>query len=440
MKPKKFLFVGMLLALVVFTSACSAANPGSSPSASSTGAPSTGTSSPVLESNTSVSPTPTSGQATVRGTIALWHSWDETQVPALVQTIADFQALYPDVQFDVLYVPLEDLQARFETAVSEGGGPTILLGPAEWGPSLYDQGTIADLTALVSSDLRDSLNQAALGSGEYDGALISLPQAIRGVVLFRNQRIIAEAPSSFDNFITLARTATQGDFVGAVLERSFFYSGANLDGVGGKLMDANGNPAFNNEKGLEWLDLLSAYNQVGPTEFLNDNDLEQFKTGKVGFIIDGTWNMASLGDAIGPEFLTIDPWPSYQNGYMSGYVQSENLFLSAKAEGETKAAAWKFMEYFLSPPAQQKLAESGHIPAITALDVKDPLMAQAMKALAGGTTYPTLPQMSVYTTPLNSALRSVFEQGVAPQEALQTAAEAIQQALQGFSATPSSAP
>jgi maltose-binding protein MalE len=438
MNRKTLLLSGALLALFTWVTACSSVNPTPGP----VGTEILNTPSATQENNAANEPAPTAtpDQALIRGTITLWHSWDETQVPALVQTIADFQALYPDVQFDVLYVPVEDLQARFETATSEGGGPTILIGPAEWGPSLYDQGTLANLADLASSDLLDSLNQAALGSGEYDGALISLPQTIRGVVLFRNQRIIAEPPASFNNLITLARTATQGDFIGAVLERSFFYSGANLNGIGGTLMDTNGNPAFNNDKGLEWVDLLQAYNQVGPTEFLNDNDLERFKTGKVGFVIDGTWNMSSLADAIGPDFLTIDPWPSYQNGYMSGYVQSENLFLSSKAEGNSKAAAWKFIEYFLSSPSQAKLAESGHIPAITEVDVKDPLMAQAMKALAGGTTYPTLPQMSVYTTPLNSALKSIFDDGVAPQDALQSAADTIQQALQESSATPSPAP
>ena len=436
MKRRKIFLAAVLLVLFILGTACSSANPTPAPAKTETsGAPSV-----TQEVSVAGTLTPTPGQALVQGTITLWHSWDETQVPALVQTIADFQALYPDVQFDVLYVPVEDLKARFETATSEGGGPTILLGPAEWGPSLYDQGTVADLTDLASPDLLDSLNQAALGSGEYNGALISLPQAIRGVVLFRNQRIIAEPPASFNNFITLAQTATQGDFIGAVLERSFFYSGANLEGIGGKLMDANGDPAFNDEKGLEWVDLLRAYDQVGPTEFLNDNDLDRFKTGKVGFVIDGTWNMRSLADAIGPQFLTIDPWPSYQNGYLSGYVQSENFFISAKAEGDNKTATWKFIQYFLSPSAQSKLAEFGHIPAVASLDVTDPLMAQAMKALAGGTTYPTLPQMSAYTTPLNSALKSIFEDGVAPQDALQTAADTIQQVLHESPATPSPAP
>jgi arabinogalactan oligomer / maltooligosaccharide transport system substrate-binding protein len=436
MKRKILFIAAVLLSLIFFGAACSTANPTPAPSGTETlSAPSA-----TLEASTAGTLTPTPAQALIRGTITLWHSWGETQAPALVQTIADFQALYPDVQFDVLYVPVEDLQARFQTATSEGGGPTILLGPAEWGPSLYDQGAIADLTGLASPDLLDSLNQAALGSGEYNGALISLPQAIRGVVLFRNQRIIAEPPASFSNFITLAQTATQGDFIGAVLERSFFYSGANLNGIGGELMDANGAPAFNDEKGLEWVDLLRAYDQVGPTEFLNDNDLDRFKTGKVGFVIDGTWNMRSLADAIGPQFLTIDPWPSFQNGYLSGYVQSENLFLSSKSEGDDKTAAWKFIEYFLSPTAQAKLAEFGHIPAITALNVTDPLMTQAMTALAGGTTYPTSPNMSAYTTSLNSALKSIFEDGVSPQDALKTAADTIQQSLQDSSATPSPAP
>ena len=59
----------------------------------------------------------------MQGTVSLWHSWDEQQVPALLELIAAFQETHPGVLFDVLYVPAEDMQARYEAAVRDGDRP-----------------------------------------------------------------------------------------------------------------------------------------------------------------------------------------------------------------------------------------------------------------------------------------------------------------------------
>ncbi len=66
--------------------------------------------------------------------------------PVLAQIIKNFQAIYPDVLFDVLYVPVDNLQARYIQDTEEGIGPTLLMGPAEWGPALFESGLVTDLS------------------------------------------------------------------------------------------------------------------------------------------------------------------------------------------------------------------------------------------------------------------------------------------------------
>jgi len=61
----------------------------------------------------------------VTGTITLWQSWKEEEIAVLNKVIAAFQETNPDVQFDVLYVPFDDLRGKFETAAATGGGPTV---------------------------------------------------------------------------------------------------------------------------------------------------------------------------------------------------------------------------------------------------------------------------------------------------------------------------
>ncbi|MBC8447660.1 MAG: extracellular solute-binding protein [Chloroflexi bacterium] len=372
-------------------------------------------------------------EETVAGTVSLWQSWKENEIESLNAVIAAFQEKYPDVQFDVLYVPFDDLRGKFETAVATGGGPSVLVGAADWGPALFDAELVADVRGFTSAPFLASINEAALGAVEYKGALIGLPQTIKGVVMYRNTSIIPEAPATYEDLVAAAQAATAGDVVGADLEYGFFFAAAHLDGVGGALMDKNGDPLFNDEKGVEWLNLLNSFKDAGPTEYYTDNDVNLFKAGKAGVIIDGTWNMAGLAEAIGAENLAVDPWPAYGDGHLSGYAQTENIYMSANAAGDDQMAAWKFMEFFLSPEAQALLADptkAGHIPAVAGVEVADPLMLQATEAFAAGAAFPVIPEMGAYWGPMDTALKSVFDEGMDPAEVLQTAFESITAAIE----------
>ncbi|MBO9370372.1 MAG: extracellular solute-binding protein, partial [Chloroflexi bacterium] len=365
---------------------------------------------------------------TLKGTVSLWHAWKESEIASLNEVIAAFQAEYPDVKFDILYVPFDDLRGKYETAASTGGGPALLIGAADWGPAFYDAGLVADLTPYLTPDFLATINEAALGAVQYKGALIGLPQTIKGVVMYRNKAIIPQAPKTWEELVAAAKAATQGDVIGANLEYGFFFSAAHLHGIGGKLMEPNGDPAFNNEKGVEWVNLLVSFKDAGPTEYYTDNDVNLFKAGKVGIIIDGTWNLGGLAEAIGADNLAVDPWPAYKDGHLSGYVQTENIYLNANVTGDDQKAALAFIQFFLSPKAQALLADptkAAHIPAIKGVEVADPLLKQAVEAFALGTAFPVIPEMGAYWGPMDTALKSVFDEGADPAAALQQAYDSI---------------
>jgi maltose-binding protein MalE len=366
------------------------------------------------------------------GTVSIWHSWRETEIETLVEVIQEFKKVHAEVEFDVLYVPFEDLRPRFEKAAQQGGGPSLLLGPAEWGPAFYDTGLVTDLTDLIEPVLPPRLNQAAIGAAKYGEALIGLPYSIQGVVLYRNRTIIARSPDTFEDLVSLARDATKGDTVGAVLERSFFYSAAHLEGIGGRLMEIDGSPAFSAEDyhhSLAWIELLRSFEQAGPTDYATDTDLNLFKEGRVGFIVASTWNLADLVETLGANTLSIDPWPFYQDGQLSGYVQSRNLYLNAYVDGDDEEASIEFAQFFLSREVQAMLAEVGFIPAASGVQVKDLLVEKAMVALSTGTTYPVIPRMALYSAPMDGALRAIFNEGIPPADALQRAHDEIREAL-----------
>jgi len=369
-------------------------------------------------------PTPPPTQApAAKGKITLWHAWKEAEITALNEVIKAFQAKYPDVAVEVLYVPFDDLRGKYETAAATGSGPTVLIGASDWGPALYDAKLVANVADVLSDALKGTISPAALGAVQYKGAVIGLPQTVKGVVMFRNKTIVAQPYAKFEDMISGAASGAGVDT--ANLERGFFFSAAHLNGIGGALMAENGDPAFNNDKGVEWVKLLNDFSKAGPAEYYTDNDVNAFKAGKVGVIIDGSWNATALAEAIGKDNLVVDPWPTYGSGHLSGYVQTENIYLNADVAGDDKTAGWKFIEFFLSPEAQAMLLKAGHLPAVSGVKVEDPLLAQMVKAFEQGTAFPVIPEMGAYWESMDNALKSVFDEGADPAAALAKAEESI---------------
>ena len=388
----------------------------------------------MVPTTVSVSSPPATATPALKGQIILWHSWAGPEAESLDEVIQRFQAVYPQVDLQVLYVPEGDLPSQFVTAASAGQGPTVILAAQDWGPSWFDAKLIANLVDLVPPGVLGSLNPIALEAVKDQGALVGLPESIQGVLLFRNKRIVDTAPASFDELTKLAKGATKGGVVGADLESGLLYSGANLTSAcGGRLADSAGRPAFNSDAGLCFLQLLTKFKTAGPVEVNSDHDVTAFKGGKAGIILDGTWDTIALAQAIGRSNLAIDPWPSYGSGKMSGYLETENLYLGAQASGADRQAALAFMQFLLSPESQNLLANSAlanHVPSVVGLDVSDPLMQQEIAVLATDVAYPAR-IWNDYAGPLNTAIKEVIQGNSDPRGALKEAQDAISQKANG---------
>jgi arabinogalactan oligomer / maltooligosaccharide transport system substrate-binding protein len=159
---------------------------------------------------------------------------------------------------------------------------------------------------------------------------------------------------------------------------------------------------------------------------MNTNlDLERFQTGKVGFIIAGTWDAARLAEAIGGDNLAIDPWPSYQNGDLSGFIETDAIYMSTHVAPENQAASRALVRYFLSAGAQNTLADpktAAKVPTLIGVELQDKLMKEALAAFEKGTPLPAMAAMEYYWDPMDEAIRSILVNGEDPRQALEKAA------------------
>ncbi len=406
----------------------------------------------TVQATAMVSPTPTSGLTATEhvpqpfglevtpsaGKISIYHSWTGSKFDALMQIIQSFQESYPNITFDLTYIPQSDLRERYTQVAYNGAGPDLLLGSSDWRSALSSQELAEDLTPYISASFREIFNPVAMQTGQYKGLQACLPYDLRGVLLYRNKSLVPESPKSFEQLVTLAQTVSGVGTLGVYFEGGSYFSLGNLAGLGGQLLDRDANPLFDRDQyrvALSWMNLLKVMKQTGALELNGDKDLQLFKDGKSGFLIEGSWNKDALAQAIGPKNLVIDPWPSYQGGHLSGYVQSDCMYLNSNTRELSTLdhqAALKFMGYFLTSPMQNRLAEAGIIPTLINAQPSDPLTRQAMLAFQGGTAYPaefdeTIRQ--VYFTALDGAVAEVMDQGKDPQAALKAAFEAIQKRL-----------
>jgi ABC-type glycerol-3-phosphate transport system substrate-binding protein len=190
---------------------------------------------------------------------------------------------------------------------------------------------------------------------------------------------------------------------------------------------------------------LQSFELAGPTDYFTDQDFQQFKDGRVGFLIDSTQRRTELVEGLGGDRVVIDPWPLHDDGHLSGFVTVDNIYLTPRALDEKHNVSLRFAEYMITPDSQSLFAETGLIPAISGspvvlagsgLRIADPLISQAMFSLVEGAAYPVLPQAVVYQNAMDIALQSVFNGFVTPEEALQNAYDDIISALADFETTP----
>ncbi len=364
------------------------------------------------------------GGTDLETTITLWHSMKDSEIAAMTGTIIPtFQETYPNVQVELLFTPDSDLRGKFETAVSTGEGHDILVGHDDWGPAFYDALLVGDVSDVLA-DYGDNINAAAIAEGAYKGVQVGVPYSLKGVVMYRNTDIMPEAASDFNDLLAKAEANSSGDVYGFVGETGPFFAMGHLHKTG-DLMTEEGDPIFNSDAGVAWMEMLKAFDTVGPTSHDDDNDVNLFKQGKAGVIIDGAWNIGAftdLGDAV-----VIDPWPAG----MSGFVQSSYIFLNANVTGDQATAAKAFMGFLLTTDAQAAFYESdpAFIPANSQVEVTDPLRQQAMAAFDGGVGFVTIPEMGAYWGPVGNAILAVRVDNADIQTTLDSAQEAVAQAV-----------
>jgi arabinogalactan oligomer/maltooligosaccharide transport system substrate-binding protein len=374
--------------------------------------------------------------ATLEGEVAFWHGLGD-QGSLVAEFIEPAWAeAYPNVTLDTLSVPFDQLQNKYNTEASAGGGPHVLLGPSDWIGSYVEAEIIQPLDELAGADFAAGYNPTAILGMSFDGKLYAVPQNINGVALVYNKALMPEPPATSDALIAMAGTigATAGTY-GIGVFPQFYNNAGYLYGFGGTTLTPEDTSGFDSPEAVEWLTFLQTL-IASPGVFLgqDQNSVESlFNEGKLGAMINGPWFTANATSNIGAENFGVATLPKIAakgGADPKPFVGIQGLYINSNFDEEESIVALEFAKWFSTAGTQVFVEQAGQLPASVDVPLPDsnPNAATWLAQYELGTPLPSTPKMSQVWTPADDMLAKVMRGESTPEEAASSAAETINRA------------
>ncbi|CAH1690877.1 Sugar ABC transporter substrate-binding protein [Hyphomicrobiales bacterium] len=303
---------------------------------------------------------------------AFANQWQTLMVP-------EFNKAYPNIKVTIDGVPYVELLAK---TMLDATGPTptydILIADDPWIPQLAEVGALLDLKSpavqawtAADYDWAD-FNAAPLAAGEWKGVQYGVPLRSNMLMMFYNRALYEQAgvpePTPALTWAQYLEQApklvrdTNADgkpdvwavdtyFVREPLTPTIWQTIMNSNG--GRLLDDNGKPAFNDERGVAALETHKKLLDFAPPGAVShgfSESLQAFRQGVVATMFN--WGSVYKGSAIDSKTTTLKPeqvgmqvlpvgstGPGAHRGIWSGAVS---------AKSEHKQAAWTVIQWLSS--------------------------------------------------------------------------------------------
>jgi multiple sugar transport system substrate-binding protein len=317
--------------------------------------------------------TPTGGYTGPEVTItyAIWG--DPAELKSQQAIVDSFHAANPKVTVDVSVSDWDAYWDKVQTGIAGGAAPDVFAMDGPLFPDYQSRGVLLDLKPFIDRDAYDLTQLADQGVADFttaDGGQYGLPRDLNTVVLYYNKAMFDAAGVAYPDdtwdwakLVEVGKQLTKDvDADGTVDQWGFYTETTDMENFwlsavwqnGGDVMAPDGQTTVLDTPeaagGIQFLQDLIWKDKVMAEPALFAETGDAFEQGKAAMESNGSW-LVPTHEAAGIDF-GVAPLPQGP----AGRFTSVNPTGAVVYEG-TKApdAAWEFVKYLASPPAQEQL-------------------------------------------------------------------------------------
>lgn len=317
--------------------------------------------------------TPTGGYTGPEVTItyAIWG--DPAELKSQQAIVDSFHAANPKITVDVSVSDWDAYWDKVQTGIAGGAAPDVFAMDGPLFPDYQSRGVLLDLKPFIDRDAYDLTQLADQGVADFttaDGGQYGLPRDLNTVVLYYNKAMFDAAGVAYPDdtwdwakLVEVGKQLTKDvDADGTVDQWGFYTETTDMENFwlsavwqnGGDVMAPDGQTTVLDTPeaagGIQFLQDLIWKDKVMAEPALFAETGDAFEQGKAAMESNGSW-LVPTHEAAGIDF-GVAPLPQGP----AGRFTSVNPTGAVVYEG-TKApdAAWEFVKYLASPPAQEQL-------------------------------------------------------------------------------------
>jgi len=366
-----------------------------------------------------------------------------------VRAMADgYMKEHPDTKINLEFVPYEGLRDKTLLAQGSGQGYDVVLFDVIWPAEYATNNILLDITDRITPEMTAGVLPGAWTTVEYQGHRYGMPWILDTKYLFYNKAMLEQAgiaapPRTWAELSADAKIIKDKGLV----EYPIVWSWAQAEAVicdyatlisayGGKFLDDQGKPVFDQGGGLQALEYMKQTVDEGLTnpnskEYLEEDVRRIFSNGEAAFALNWTYmyNLANAGDDSKVKGqVGVVPAPGVE-GVSDVSAMNGSMGLGVTATSANPDAAWDFVTYMTSQKTQDAYAKLS-LP-IWASSYDDPavakgqeeLIAAAKSALSVMFPRPTTPKYNELSALIQVAIQQVLLATASPADALADAKE-----------------
>ena len=325
------------------------------------------------------------------GQLSLWHSWSETEVAAWETVIANFNAICPNIEVVMEFIPEADMtEALAETleAGSDVEPPDLFIGRSDQQITYRELNLIKDVAALVDESQVINYLPRSVVAFRSEDALFGLPQHIDLQALYYRTDTIDEPALTLNQLLEQveggATLGLNASFEGLVWGGSAF---GCLPCLEGNFFDDQGDVELAEDDLSGWLNYLQMLASTGNVTFAPDDEslVDRFAAGELDYVVVNSDQLNRLQDEVGAANLAALALPSGAEDFVATpYAVIRGFFFSQNVPESKTEMAIRFASYANERDSQAELLQTAsYVPTnnLVIISADNPLLNPLLEEL-----------------------------------------------------------